>query len=67
MENVGMIYGYSEFSSAIWYIVWPLGNLVVVRYTFPRFWYIVSRKIWQPWFLYRFCLVSTGHRDGCES
>jgi hypothetical protein len=50
MENVGMIYGYSEFSSAIWYIVWPLGNLVVVRYTFPRFGILSQEKSGNPGF-----------------
>jgi hypothetical protein len=34
---------------AIWYILWPLGNLVAIWYISPPFWYIVSRKIWQPW------------------
>jgi hypothetical protein len=45
MENVGMFYGYSEFSKAIWYISWPFGNLVVVWYIFPRFGILY---IWQP-------------------
>jgi hypothetical protein len=36
----------------IWNILWPFGNVVVIGYTyFPSFWYIVSRKIWQPWVL----------------
>jgi membrane protease YdiL (CAAX protease family) len=29
---------------AIWYILWLFGLF------FP-FWYVVPRKIWQPWFL----------------
>jgi hypothetical protein len=29
---------------AIWYILWPLG-------IFPPIWYLVPRKIWQPWSL----------------
>jgi hypothetical protein len=40
---------------AIWNILRPFGtfyshfgNLVVTWYIFPL-WYIVSRKIWQPW------------------
>jgi hypothetical protein len=44
MENVGMFYANWEYLTAIWYILWPFGNLVY----FPPFWYIVSRKIWQP-------------------
>jgi hypothetical protein len=35
------------FCMVIWNILWPFGNLVVIR-TFSPFWYIVSRKIWQP-------------------
>jgi hypothetical protein len=27
---------------AIWYILWMFG-------TFFPFWYVVARKIWQPW------------------
>jgi hypothetical protein len=29
-------------------ILWPYGNLVGVWFIFSPFWYIVSRKIWQP-------------------
>jgi hypothetical protein len=29
---------------AIWYILWSFG-------IFSLFWYVVPRKIWQPWFL----------------
>jgi hypothetical protein len=29
-------------------ILWPFGNAVVNRLTFPRFLFIVPRKIWQP-------------------
>jgi hypothetical protein len=38
----------------MWYILWPFGNVVVIRHVFPPFWLIVSRKIWQPWFVLRF-------------
>jgi hypothetical protein len=41
MENVGIFYGHLEYITAIGYILWSLGKLVVI-------WYIVSRKIWQP-------------------
>jgi hypothetical protein len=56
MENVVMyILWLIGIFYAIWYIIWPLdtfcGNVVVIWYTyFSQFWYIVSRKIWQPWF-----------------
>jgi hypothetical protein len=38
----GIYYGNSVYFMAIW---WVSCNLVY----FPLFWYIVSRKIWQPW------------------
>jgi hypothetical protein len=40
----------------IWYILWPVGtfcgHLVYVPTYFFRFWYVVPRKIWQPWCTY---------------
>jgi hypothetical protein len=48
-------YGHLINVMAIWYILWPFdkcyGHLVyflVIWYIFPRCWYIVPRKIWQP-------------------
>jgi hypothetical protein len=49
MENACMFYGHLEYFRAIWCTLWTFGNVVVIWYMFPRFWYIVSRKIWQPW------------------
>jgi hypothetical protein len=34
--------GQNVYSMAIWYILWSLG-------IFFLFWYVVPRKIWQPW------------------
>jgi hypothetical protein len=48
METAGMFNGHSEYFKVIWYILWPFGNVVVIWYIFPHFWYIASRKIWQP-------------------
>jgi hypothetical protein len=48
MENVDLFYGHFEYLMVIWCILWPFGNVVVVWYIFPQFWYTVSRKIWQP-------------------
>jgi hypothetical protein len=48
MDKVGIFYGHLEYTSAIWYILWPFGNFVNFVAKFPPFWYIVSRKIWQP-------------------
>jgi Zn-dependent protease with chaperone function len=44
----GIFYGLLEYFMAYWYILWPIGNLVASWYIF---WHIVSRKIWQPWYL----------------
>jgi hypothetical protein len=49
IENVGIFYGHWQYFTAIWYILWPLGNVVVILYSYPSFWYIVFRKIWQPY------------------
>jgi hypothetical protein len=48
MGKVGIIYGQLEYTTAIWYILWPLGNLVAIWYILPRLGKTVSRKIWQP-------------------
>jgi hypothetical protein len=42
MEKVGKFNGHLEYITAIWYILRPFGILMAI-------WYIVSRKIWQPW------------------
>jgi hypothetical protein len=49
MENAVIFYGHLEYFTAIWYILWPFGNVVVIWYIFPRFGIYLSRKIWQPW------------------
>jgi hypothetical protein len=39
--------------TAIWYILWPFGTFCGhLVYIFP-FWYVVPRKLWQPWFGWR--------------
>jgi hypothetical protein len=37
MENAGIFYGHLEYFTIIWYLLWPLGNVVVIWYIFPRF------------------------------
>jgi hypothetical protein len=44
MENVGIVYRHSENITAVWYVLFPLGNSVVIWYSFSPFWYIESRK-----------------------
>jgi hypothetical protein len=48
LRSFGIFYGHLEYFTVIWYILWTFGNVVVIWYIFPSFWYIVSRKIWQP-------------------
>jgi hypothetical protein len=45
----GIFYGHLLYFTDIYYILWPFGNVVVIWHIFPPFWYIASRKIWQPW------------------
>jgi hypothetical protein len=48
MEKIGISDCHFEYITAIWYIFSPLVILRQFRMYFPTFWYIVSRKIWQP-------------------
>jgi hypothetical protein len=48
MENIDIFYGRSEYITAIWYILWPLGNLVAVWYSFPRFGILCQEKSGNP-------------------
>jgi hypothetical protein len=36
MEKVGIFFDHLEYITAIWYILWPFGNLVAIWYIFPR-------------------------------
>jgi hypothetical protein len=35
--SFGIFYGHLEYFTVIGYILWPFGNVVVIRYIFPRF------------------------------
>jgi ABC-type spermidine/putrescine transport system permease subunit II len=49
MEDVRIFYGHLVHFAAIWCILWPFGIFVsYLVYSLP-FWYVVARKIWQPW------------------
>jgi hypothetical protein len=38
-----IFYGHLVYFMAIWYILWPFGNLVAIQYSSPpAFWYIAS-------------------------
>jgi hypothetical protein len=49
MEKAIIYYVHLQYITAIWYIL-IINILQFNAYLvlFPRFWYIVSRKIWQP-------------------
>jgi hypothetical protein len=48
MENTGIFYGHLEFFTAIWYILWPFGNVVAIWYIFPRFGILCQEKSGNP-------------------
>jgi hypothetical protein len=47
-------YGNLDYFTAILYIVWPFGNVVVIWYILPRFGILCGRKIWQPCLMAQF-------------
>jgi hypothetical protein len=50
MEDAGICYGHLVNFLAFWYILWHFGICILWTFgTFPPFWYIEPRKIWQPW------------------
>jgi hypothetical protein len=48
IENAGTFYGHLEYFTAIWYILWPLGNVVVIWNIFPRFGILCQEKSGNP-------------------
>jgi hypothetical protein len=56
VENVGKFCGHLEYITAIWYILWPFGNVVLIWYIFPVL-VFVSRQIWQPWWFGIVCFM----------
>jgi hypothetical protein len=59
MENVGIFYGHMEYFTAMCYIFWLFGNLVVIYYIFTRFGTVCQEISGNPE-VERFCQV--GHR-----
>jgi hypothetical protein len=50
MEIVGTFYGHLEYFKAIpRYILWPFGNVVVIRYVFPFLVYFVKKNLATLW------------------
>jgi hypothetical protein len=48
MEKVGIFYGRLEYITAIWYILWPFGNLVAIWDSFPRFGILCQEQSGNP-------------------
>jgi hypothetical protein len=49
MENVGIFYGHLVYFAGIWQILLPFGKVCCHLVYFFPFWYVLPRKIWQPW------------------
>jgi hypothetical protein len=47
IKKFGKYSGNLDYITAIWYILWSLGNLVAVWYLFPRFGKLCREEIWQ--------------------
>jgi hypothetical protein len=48
MEKVGILYAYLEYIAAIWYMLWPFGNLATIWCPFPRFGNLCQEKSGNP-------------------
>jgi hypothetical protein len=48
MENAGTFYGHVEYFTAIWYILWPFGNVAVIWFIFPHFGVLGQEKSGNP-------------------
>jgi hypothetical protein len=48
-EGVGLFYSHLVYFMAIGVFCGHLVYLMVIWYTFSTLWYVVPRKIWQPW------------------
>jgi hypothetical protein len=48
MKNAGMFYVHLEYFTAIWYILWSFGNVVVIWYIFCRFGILHKEKSGNP-------------------
>jgi hypothetical protein len=44
----GIFYVHLEYYAAIWYILWPFGDVLVIWYIFPRFGILYQEKSGNP-------------------
>jgi hypothetical protein len=49
LRRFGLFYGLLIYLIVIWYVLWPAALPCCYLLYFSTFWYIVPRKIWQPW------------------
>jgi uncharacterized membrane protein YuzA (DUF378 family) len=47
-KMVGVFFGHFEYITAIWYILWPFGDLVAIWYIFPSFGILRREKSGNP-------------------
>jgi hypothetical protein len=48
MENAGVFCGHLEYFTVIWYILWPFGSVVIIRYIFRHFGILCQEKSGNP-------------------
>jgi hypothetical protein len=48
MEKVGIFHSRLEYITAVWCILWPLGNLWAIWYIFPNFGILCQEKSGNP-------------------
>jgi hypothetical protein len=59
LENVDTFYGHLEYFTDIWDILGPFGTFCDNLVHFFQFWYVVSRKLWQPCCQFGSCSTCT--------
>jgi hypothetical protein len=62
MENVGIVCDNLEYTTAIWYIIWPFGNLVASWHVFSRLGILFHEKSGSPKLLSLFLPATPIHR-----
>jgi hypothetical protein len=48
LRSFVIFYGHLEYFTAIWYSLWPFGNVVVIWHNFPRFGKLCREKSGNP-------------------
>jgi hypothetical protein len=64
MEDDGILYGHLVYFTANREILWPFGTFCGHLIFPPPFWYIVQRKLWQPWTRHS-CRKESMPANGC--